>query len=160
MPFVSSRKLLAVFCAFFPRPSTAPPSSQQPYPSYDYGADPPRLPKRQSSESFPIIGVHTGSDVNGSVPLRIEVRELEKDPVAWTLYILGLDMLQYTPQSDMLSWYQIAGIHGRPFIPFGNVQPKPGNEQNGYCNHVSILFPTWHRPYLALYEVFASVSWL
>ncbi|PVH75831.1 Di-copper centre-containing protein [Cadophora sp. DSE1049] len=152
MPFVSFRRSLTVFCAFFPHPSTAPPSSQQPYPSYDYGADPPRLPKRQSSEFFPITGVHTGSGVNGSVPLRIEVRELEKDPVAWTLYILGLDMLQYTPQSDSLSWYEIAGIHGRPFIPFGNIQPKQGNEQNGYCNHVSILFPTWHRPYLALYE--------
>lgn len=23
----------------------------------------------------------------------------------------------------------------------------------GYCTHGSILFPTWHRPYLALFEV-------
>ena len=23
----------------------------------------------------------------------------------------------------------------------------------GYCTHSSILFPTWHRPYVALYEV-------
>lgn len=23
----------------------------------------------------------------------------------------------------------------------------------GYCTHSSILFPTWHRPYLALFEV-------
>ena len=99
----------AVFGTLLPLPTLAPPASQQPYPSYDYGADPPRLPKRQSSEFFPITGVHTGSGVNGSLPLRIEVRELEKDPVAWTLYILGLDMLQYTPQSELLSWYQIAG---------------------------------------------------
>jgi len=28
-----------------------------------------------------------------------------------------------------------------------------GNENNGYCTHVSNLFPPWHRPYLALYEV-------
>ncbi|KAL5320201.1 hypothetical protein ACEPPN_011002 [Leptodophora sp. 'Broadleaf-Isolate-01'] len=140
---------LALFCAYFPSLLIAPPSSQQPYPSYDYGADPPRLPRRQNSE---YTGVHTGSGVNGSPPLRIEIRDLQKDPIAWNLYILGLDMLQYTPQSDMLSWYQIAGIHGRPFIPFDNVQPKPGNEQAGYCHHVSILFPTWHRPYLALYE--------
>ncbi|KAG4436593.1 hypothetical protein IFR05_007913 [Cadophora sp. M221] len=143
---------LVVFCACFPSLSVAPPSSKQTYPSYDYGADPPRLPKRQNTEFFPITGVHTGTGVNGSVSLRIEVRDLQKDSVAWTLYILGLDLLQYTPQSDMLSWYQIAGIHGRPFIPFDNVQPKPGNEQAGYCHHVSILFPTWHRPYLALYE--------
>jgi hypothetical protein len=44
------------------------------------------------------------------------------------------------------------GIHGRPFVPFDNVPAEPGNENNGYCTHVSILFPTWHRPYLALYE--------
>jgi tyrosinase len=45
------------------------------------------------------------------------------------------------------------GIHGRPFVPFDNVLAEPGDENNGYCTHVSILFPTWHRPYLALYEV-------
>ena len=44
------------------------------------------------------------------------------------------------------------GIHGRPYQPFDGVQASPGNTQNGYCAHVSILFPTWHRPYLALYE--------
>jgi tyrosinase len=77
-------------------------------------------------------------------------------------------MLQYTNQTEMLSWYQIAGIllfavgrqlliefigiHGRPYQPFDGVQPTSGNQENGYCTHVSILFPTWHRPYLALYE--------
>lgn len=45
------------------------------------------------------------------------------------------------------------GIHGRPYLPYGNVMAKAGDEDNGYCTHVSILFPTWHRPYLALYEV-------
>lgn len=44
------------------------------------------------------------------------------------------------------------GIHGRPYQTFDGVEPTFGNSQNGYCTHVSILFPTWHRPYLALYE--------
>ena len=44
------------------------------------------------------------------------------------------------------------GIHGRPYQPFDGVNPTAGNAQNGYCTHVSILFPTWHRPYLALFE--------
>ena len=30
---------------------------------------------------------------------------------------------------------------------------KPINKQQGYCTHTSVLFLTWHRPYLALYEV-------
>jgi tyrosinase len=45
-----------------------------------------------------------------------------------------------------------AGIHGQPWIPFDGVQPTSGDADNGYCTHLSILFPTWHRPYLALYE--------
>lgn len=44
------------------------------------------------------------------------------------------------------------GIHGRPYTPYDGVQATTGNQNNGYCNHVSILFPTWHRPYLALFE--------
>lgn len=30
-----------------------------------------------------------------------------------------------------------------------------GDFSVGYCTHASILFPTWHRPYIALYEVCA-----
>jgi tyrosinase len=44
------------------------------------------------------------------------------------------------------------GIHGRPYQSFDGVEPTSGDANNGYCTHVSILFPTWHRPYLALYE--------
>ena len=32
------------------------------------------------------------------------------------------------------------------------MEATPGNEENGYCAHVSVLFPLWHRPYLALFE--------
>jgi tyrosinase len=47
----------------------------------------------------------------------------------------------------------MTGIHGRPYKAYDNVQALQGNEANGYCTHVSIIFPPWHRPYLALYEV-------
>ena len=30
---------------------------------------------------------------------------------------------------------------------------EPIDDQQGYCTHTSVLFLTWHRPYLALYEV-------
>ena len=33
----------------------------------------------------------------------MEVRELEKDTEIWTLYLLGLDILQSRNQTDMLS---------------------------------------------------------
>jgi tyrosinase len=42
-----------------------------------------------------------------------------------------------------------SGIHGAPFGPWDNVE---GNGVAGYCPHLSNLFGTWHRPYLALFE--------
>lgn len=150
-------------------PSTIPAANYQ---AYDYGMDRSLLAKRQyqSYATYAITGVHTGSGVNGSLPLRQEVRELEENTDLWTLYILGLDMMQGTDQNDLLSWYQIAGwyiyigicrrvlicmlgIHGRPYLPWDHSLSTPNNNNNGYCTHVSILFLPWHRPYLALYEV-------
>ena len=43
-----------------------------------------------------------------------------------------------------------------PFQPWGGVEPVAGSEDYGYCHHVSILFPTWHRPYVAMFEVRAE----
>lgn len=45
-----------------------------------------------------------------------------------------------------------SGIHGRPFQSWDDVNGS-GNPNTGYCTHGSVLFPTWHRPYLAVYEV-------
>lgn len=44
----------------------------------------------------------------------------------------------------------VSGIHGYPFIAWDGVK---GNRQSGYCSHGSTLFPVWHRPFLALFEV-------
>src|SRR6478736_5756344 len=40
-----------------------------------------------------------------------------------------------------------------PHQAWGGVKPVAGSENTGYCTHSSVLFPTWHRPYMALYEV-------
>ncbi|KAI0392389.1 Di-copper centre-containing protein [Xylariaceae sp. FL0594] len=121
--------------------------------TYDYGAiRGPRshnLQKRSFSQSS-IVGSLPLAD--GQLPQRIEIRDLEKDADLWNLYILAVSWMQYTAQESPFSWYQIAGIHGAPGSTWGNVGPVPGNDKMGYCRHVSILFPTWHRPYLVLYE--------
>ncbi|KAI9835969.1 MAG: hypothetical protein M1837_003559 [Sclerophora amabilis] len=103
--------------------------------------------------SFGITGAQGGRGSNGSVPFRLEIRQLQRNPDQWNLYLLGLDRLQSVDQRELLSHYQMAGIHGRPFRPWDDVQATAGEESSGYCNHSSVLFPTWHRPYLALYEV-------
>ncbi|KAI5862147.1 Di-copper centre-containing protein [Durotheca rogersii] len=118
---------------------------------YDYGlSDDHRLLKRQELlQSHIVTGPPHGP---GVVHLRPDIRDLQKDEDKWNLYILALNWMQFTNQSSPFSWYQIAGIHGAPALTWAGVDPTPGNEDNGYCTHVSVLFPTWHRPYLALYE--------
>ncbi len=106
--------LLAIAYPILLQLTQASPLAQQPYPPYNYGIGRSTFRKRQASDIFITSGVHTGTGPNGSPPLRLEIRDLERDPVAWTLYILGLDFLQYTDQSEMLSWYQIAG----KMVPF------------------------------------------
>ncbi|GAB1310494.1 tyrosinase [Madurella fahalii] len=114
---------------------------------YNYGPEANLRIRRQLSEP-PREVVREKNDVR----VRQEIRELEQDRDVWTLYILGLSMMQFTDMSTETSWFGIAGIHGMPHQPWGGVGPTPGNEDTGYCTHNSILFPTWHRPYVALYE--------
>ncbi|OHE90735.1 hypothetical protein CORC01_13958 [Colletotrichum orchidophilum] len=118
-------------------------------PAYDYGFDAARVVKRQTHD--PIIITKLPS-INGTIPNRPEIREMKQNPFKWNLFLLASSMFQFTNQSEELSWYQIAGIHGVPFIPWNGVPGVPGGENRGYCTHMSILFPSWHRVYLALYE--------
>ncbi|KAJ4153472.1 hypothetical protein LMH87_009957 [Akanthomyces muscarius] len=123
--------------------------------SYDYGIDIDQLVRRQDPAAKIIVGKLPLAS-NGSTPTRPEIRDMRKDGYMWDLYILALSMFQSVSQDQSLSWYQVAGIHGVPFQPWNGVQPAPGSSQSGYCTHSSVLFPTWHRPYLALYEQAAS----
>ncbi|KAF7857179.1 hypothetical protein EAF04_009420 [Stromatinia cepivora] len=105
------------------------------------------------ASQFHIGGVHTGVDAQTGVrPVRKDILDLQKDLPTWSLYIRALISLQNVPEDDPLSWFQIAGIHGRPYYSWGNVSWNPAAPQTGYCTHDDVLFPTWHRPYLALYE--------
>ncbi|KAI1057476.1 hypothetical protein LB507_011584 [Fusarium sp. FIESC RH6] len=93
--------------------------------------------------------------------VRQELRDLAKDEKAFELFLLGLWQFQLVPQDQLLSYYQIAGIHGLPYEawPKGDpLQHKLARTDNfsggggGFCTHSSILFLTWHRPYLSLFE--------
>ena len=61
-------------------------------------------------------------------------------------------MMQRVAETDPLSYYQIAGIHGLPYIRWGEAPRDDQGPDYGYCTHGSTLFATWHRPYLALVE--------
>lgn len=105
------------------------------------------LEARQAGNFIAVVGARTGA-----IQPRLEVRQLERNADQWNIYLLGLQRMQAKSQDDPLSWYQIAGIHGRPFTTYDGVEAGPGLNNHGYCTHSSNLFATWHRPYLALYE--------
>ncbi|KAF3274294.1 hypothetical protein TWF970_008044 [Orbilia oligospora] len=119
-----------------------------------------------------LVGGIEAGNVGNRMVNRREIRELAAYAVAgdnipgrvYDLYILALRRTMTRSPADKNSWWQLAGIHGRPFVPWNNRQPgtrgsalisDPANGAftgTGYCTHGSTLFPTWHRPYLAYVE--------
>jgi hypothetical protein len=49
--------------------------------------------------------------ISGSVPLRLEIRELQQNADQWNLYLLGLDAFKKMDETSDLSYY---GVAGRP----------------------------------------------
>ncbi len=94
---------------------------------YDYGFDVSSVVRRQTQAPFVVTGL---GRVNGSLPARVEIRALQQDEDKWTLYLLGLSMMQYTDQSQPLSWYQIAGTYAwpLPMLPFFASAPSLVNQ--------------------------------
>ncbi|KAG9672204.1 Di-copper centre-containing protein, partial [Aureobasidium melanogenum] len=106
-----------------------------------------RLETRQSTGKIPVTGV-TGNGIQ----VRMELRTMQQQyPDMFNVFLLGLRSFMQMDQSDPLSYYQIAGIHGRPYVPWDDIGTAPGFG-GGYCTHTSNLFLPWHRPYLALIE--------
>jgi tyrosinase len=87
----------------------------------------------------------------GERPSRQEISTFVASGAAYDLFILALRQLQSTNQSEPLSYFQIAGIHGYPQIPWDGVVGY--GSYAGFCTHSAVVFPTWHRPYVALFEV-------
>ena len=49
------------------------------------------------------------------------------------------------PPTDPNSFFIIGGYHGEPFRGPGETDPA---WWGGYCQHGTVLFPSWHRAYL------------
>lgn len=92
--------------------------------------------------------------VAGSIYPRLEIRQmLYNKPNQWTLFILAMQAFQAQSQSSATGYYQIAGIHGVPRVDYNGVgQCSTCSDADGYCTHDSVLFPGWHRAYMALFE--------
>ncbi|KAL4879315.1 hypothetical protein BJY04DRAFT_220171 [Aspergillus karnatakaensis] len=112
-------------------------------------------------EYYPIHGVpvetintgQPGPDVK--VPIRQNIDQWSRDPSnerQVKLFIMALERFQKIDPFDRDSYYQVAGIHGQPNVPWDEPLDKAEAAGKGYCTHNNILFPIWHRAYLALYE--------
>ncbi|KAF2753869.1 Di-copper centre-containing protein [Pseudovirgaria hyperparasitica] len=89
-------------------------------------------------------------------PVRKELRDLSDKELY--LFLEGLEKLKRVDKDDPLSYFQLAGIHG---VPYRTPWPRTATKEEldvskgalrGFCTHTSIIFLTWHRPYLALFE--------
>ncbi|KAF9465388.1 common central domain of tyrosinase-domain-containing protein [Collybia nuda] len=99
----------------------------------------------------------TGSSATGEVYPRLEIQDLVKKREQFSLFIQAWLNIR-DPNSKNVpvaaQHVQIGGIHG---LPYENWPGDPAGKQvdanwQGYCNHGSVLFPTWHRPYIMLLE--------
>ncbi|KAK4552374.1 hypothetical protein LTR86_010388 [Recurvomyces mirabilis] len=88
------------------------------------------------------------------VQTRLEISDLAANrPQQWTLFIRAMQELQRKNESDVTSYYRIAGVHGMPRQTWETSdQCANCGDADGYCTHDSVLFPAWHRVYVALFE--------
>ncbi|KAK0642875.1 hypothetical protein B0T16DRAFT_414886 [Cercophora newfieldiana] len=75
--------------------------------------------------------------------------DTKEDPSILENLIRAFRRIQKLSPDDPDSFFTIAGYHGEPFVA-----EDPGNEDwwGGYCQHQTVLFPTWHRAYLLRLE--------
>ena len=116
----------------------------------------------QAQQDGVVLGL---KNVAGVVP-RMDIDKLLVElPDTFNLFCLALNSLMNDPDSSQLmGYYQIAGIHGLPKALWDNVYSEHETPQNrdysGYCTHGVQEFPAWHRPYLGMIEqtIFKKMS--
>ncbi|KLU86840.1 hypothetical protein MAPG_05848 [Magnaporthiopsis poae ATCC 64411] len=93
------------------------------------------LPLSALAQQIPVTGIRSGDD-GSPPPVRKNVKELHRNGGAeWDLFILGLTALQDEKETNELSYFQLMGIHGRPYIPWNGVDQVPGGAYGGFCPH-------------------------
>lgn len=87
----------------------------------------------------------------GSPVARREIDDLMRnDPDCFNLFVLALRNVM--KDKSKIGYFQIAGIHGLPLTDWDGVRIPDLKSRGSYCTHASFLFPSWHRPYLAMME--------
>ena len=82
--------------------------------------------------------------------MRRSITDLQKDydngnKTALETLMRAWKGIKELPPTDPNSFFIIGGYHGEPFRGPGETDP---NWWGGYCQHGTVLFPSWHRAYL------------
>ncbi|KAJ6103635.1 Concanavalin A-like lectin/glucanases superfamily [Penicillium sp. IBT 16267x] len=110
---------------------------------------------------YPITGIPVKSQDPSKlgpetpVPIRQEIDSWSNNPAnekQVKLFVMALARFQQIDPKERESYFQVAGIHGQPNVPWDEPIDSKDAKGRGYCTHNNILFPIWHRAYLALYE--------
>lgn len=106
---------------------------------------------RARQNGGPTIRLNGGRKNN--VAPRLEVRQLKNtQPDQWTIFLATMNNWMTTSSGDG-GYFNIAAIHGVPRQSYSGVEQCSGcGGTDGYCTHDSVLFPGWHRAYVALFE--------
>ncbi|KAK1241362.1 hypothetical protein MKX08_001336 [Trichoderma sp. CBMAI-0020] len=104
----------------------------------------------QGTAHIPVTGVPVSS--GSAVPLRQNINDLVKSGPQWDLYVQAMYNMSKLDSHDPYSFFQIAGIHGAPYIEYNKAGGRTGDGWLGYCPHGEDIFLTWHRPYVLLFE--------
>ncbi|KAJ4245277.1 hypothetical protein NW762_014147 [Fusarium torreyae] len=129
-----------------------------------------------TDETFPITGIPSNAEFKTGkipyapgLPCRREISHYFPSDDSftqkqWTLMVMALNRFKALEVDKKLSYFQVAGIHAYPLQPWDGAAPPnkdpedrkklpPGaNPYGGYCEHNTITFATWHRPYMLLFE--------
>jgi len=110
--------------------------------------------QKRNVDTLRVTGVRKG--YTGAYRVyRQEIRNfmVDQNGLVGTLFLLALNKMYTRSRGDWNSFWELAGIHGRPYQAWGGDTPSSAQYAGrGYCTHGSTLFPTWHRPYLAYVE--------
>ncbi|KAJ6592568.1 tyrosinase [Mycena capillaripes] len=105
--------------------------------------------------TYIVTGAKGGSPPQGAAaPNRVEIHDFVKIEDQFSLYIQALQRIYGQNQEDVDAFFSISGIHGLPYQPWDGSGKQPVDPQGweGYCTHGNVLFPTFHRPYVLLFE--------
>ncbi|KAK9809904.1 hypothetical protein WJX72_001370 [[Myrmecia] bisecta] len=117
----------------------------------------PQVPIKPVAQKPLVLAPPTDADGNVVVKPRLDIATIASDPSLSKqrdLLVLAWDKLLYgiADPTNPRTFFQIGGIHGWPYVAYNSDAPLGDNNPFGYCWHGSQLFPTWHRPYVALLE--------